>query len=98
MTLFQETGIRCPENWYFTYEVCADNGYGYKLGEYEQFNNPVIVEEMRAVTSGLRAAEPHHTTLKTIIDQLVHDGDEAEWMDYLTEYLEEVNYTCKGDF
>lgn len=98
MTLFQETGIRCPENWYFTYEVCADNGYGYKLGEYEQFNNPVIVEEMRAVTSGLRVAEPHHTTLKTIIDQLVHDGDEAEWMDYLTEYLDEVNYTCKGDF
>lgn len=98
MTLLQETGIRCPEDWYFTYEVCADNGYGYKLGEYEQFNNPVIIEEMRAVTRGLRAPEPHHTALKTIIDALVHDGDEGEWMDYLTEYLEEVNYTCKGEF
>lgn len=99
MTLFQETGIRCPEEWYFTYEVCADNGYGYKLGEYEQFNVPVIKAEMAEIIDNKRTPEEHHRLLRTIVNVLSEPTATADdWMDTLEEYLNEVNYTCKGDF
>lgn len=99
MTLFQETGIRCPENWYYTYEVCADNGYGYKLGEYEQFNVPVIKAEMAEIIDNKRTPEEHHSALTIIVNNLSDPtATTDDWMDTLEEYLNEVNYTCKGDF
>ena len=47
MTIYDVTGYRYPDAWIYTYEVCADNGYGYKVGEYEQFNLAAVEKEMR---------------------------------------------------
>lgn len=99
MTLFQETGIRCPEDWYFTYEVCSDNGYGYKIGEYEQFNVPVIKTEMAEIIDNKRMPEEHHRLLTAIVNvRSEPTATTDDWMYSLEEYLNQVNYVCKGDF
>lgn len=100
MTIYDVTGYRYPDAWIYTCEVCADNGYGYKVGEYEQLNVEVVEEEMRAVTSGLRAAESHHTHLKSIGDKIEEDESAMPewWMDNLMDYIKEVNSECKGDY
>ena len=100
MTLFDVTGYHYPSAWLYKYEVCAERGYGAKIAEFEQFNLLVVEEEMRAVTSGLRAAEPHHTHLKSIGDKIEEDESALPewWMDNLMDYIREVNSECKGDY
>ncbi len=99
MTLFQETGIRFPEHWYCTYEVCADNGYGYKLGEYEQANIEVIKSEMQEVISNKTSREAHHNAMiEAVNNNFETEPNDEEWIECLVEHLNEVNYVCKGDF
>lgn len=93
MSVYFETGIRFPDNWIYTVEVCADNGYGYKIGEYEQLNLDVVRTELTEVRNGTREPLTHHK-------QLIAEGDLIEkreqakpewWMDNLIDHMSEVN-------
>jgi hypothetical protein len=98
MSLFDETGIKFPSAWIYVYEVCADRGYGAKIAEFEQLNTVVVEEEMRAVTSGLRAAEPHHNELSTMVNKLFDFPATVpieEWVEALMEEVGQINSACK---
>lgn len=96
MTIYDVTGYQYPDNWIVSYEVCDDRGYGAKVGEFENLIASTVEEEMRAVTSGLRAAEPHHTHLKSIGDKIEEDNSALpeHWMENLMDYIKEVNDYC----
>jgi hypothetical protein len=98
MSLFDETGIKFPSAWIYVYEVCADRGYGAKIATFEQLNTVVVEEEMRAVTSGLRAAEPHHNELSTMVNKLFDFPATVpieEWVEALMEEVRQINSACK---
>lgn len=100
MRIYDVTGYRFPEDWYQTFEPCSDNGYGYKLGEYEQLCEDVIVQEMREVKEGKRQPELHHNNMMAKIDNLI-DGDAEsvdDWIEYLREYIWDINSQLKGEF
>lgn len=100
MTIKTAIGYQVPEDWYLTFEPCSDNGYGYKLGEYEQLCEDVIVLEMTEVKEGKRQPEEHHTTIMATVDNLI-DGDAEsvdDWIEYLREYIWDINNTLKGEF
>ena len=93
MSVYFETGIRFPDNWLYTVEVCADNGYGYKIGEYQQLDLDVVRAEMTEVRNGTRETEAHHKSLIAEGDA-IQTREEAEpqwWMDNLIDYLSEIN-------
>lgn len=93
MSLYFETGIRFPDNWICTVEVCADNGYGYKIGEYEQLDLSTVRTEMTEVRNGTREPEAHHKQLIAEGD-LIEKRENAEsewWMDNLIDHLSEIN-------
>ena len=100
MTIKSLTGYQYPEDWYLTFEPCTDNGYGYKLGEYQQLCEDVIVQEMTEVKDGKRQPEMHHNIITARIDSLI-DGDAdsiEDWIEYLREYIWDINNTLKGEF
>ena len=103
MTIKEVTGYRYPEHWYQTFEPCTDNGYGYKLGEYQQLCEDVIVQEMREVKDGKRQPEEHHNTIMATVDNLIArfygDAESVDdWIEYLREYIWDINSECKGEF
>lgn len=100
MTIKEVTGYQFPEDWYLTFEPCTDNGYGYKLGEYQQLCEDVIVREMQEVKDGKRQPEQHHNIITAKVDSLI-DGDADsvdDWIEYLREYIWDINNTLKGEF
>jgi hypothetical protein len=100
MTVRDVTGYRYPDNWIYVHEVCADNGYGYKLGEYEQLNTDAVRTEMAEVKAGTRTAEPHHKHLQGIGDKIEEDESATPeyWLDNLMDYIAEVNAECVEDY
>lgn len=93
MSVYHATGIQFPSNWRYTVEVCADNGYGYKIGEYEQLDLDIVRTELTEVRNGTRDPEEHHKELIAEGD-LIEKREDAEsewWMDNLIDYLSEVN-------
>lgn len=100
MTIKELTGYQFPEDWYQTFEPCSDNGYGYKLGEYQQLCEDVIVQEMTEVKEGKRQPDHHHNIIKFDVDSLIEgDADSVDdWIEYLREYIWDINNQCKGEF
>lgn len=93
MSVYYETGIQFPVNWRYTVEVCADNGYGYKIGEYEQLDLDIVRAELTEVRNGTREPEAHHKQL-IVEGDLIEKREDAEpqwWMDNLIDHLSEVN-------
>jgi len=95
MTIKSLTGYQYPEHWYETFEACSDNGYGYKLGEYQQLVKATIVQEMQEVKDGRRQPEEHHNTIMAAVDST---GLTDEFIEALKDYIWEINSECKGDF
>ena len=98
MTIKEVTGYRYPEHWYQTFEPCTDNGYGYKLGEYQQLCEDVIVQEMREVKDGKRQPEEHHNTITAEVDSAFETESVDDWIEALKDYIWRINVECKGEF
>ena len=98
MTIYDVTGYRYPDAWIYTYEVCADNGYGYKVGEYEQFNLAAVEKEMREIYFGFRPVEQHHYELMMCMNTRTDTTEVEEWIEVLMDDLKEINSQCKGDY
>jgi hypothetical protein len=97
MTIFDETGFRYPKHWRETFEVCADGGYGAKVGEFEQFIVEKVKKEVRAAKLRLRIMDIHHLNLIQVMMDITDTTDIDEWETHLTEYLNEINNNLQGD-
>lgn len=87
-----DNGFNFPEHWIEVYEVCADNGYGAKVAQYEQVIIGAVIQEMRNVKHGTIKPEAHHQAVLDWVNEQVETTDVDEWLQELTEILKDFNY------
>lgn len=87
----KDNGYEFPTHWRETFEVFSDRGYGCKVAEYEQVIIGAVIQEMRNVKHGTLQPEPHHQAVLDMVKDLIETTVVDEWLEELTEILNDFN-------